>query len=227
MTSYIPHIHHRRSIRLKGYDYAQAGLYFVTICVQDRIHLFGDIVDGKMKLNIFGQIASQEWKATEKIRDNTRLHEFIVMPNHMHGIIEILFQNKGEEIDQEIDLKDKIHKKSGGNEGELRFAPTSTGKFKSPSQSIGAIIRGYKIATIKKIKDTILNSDSSTGELQSAPTAPPAPTAPTEEIIQLDFKIWQRNYYEHIIRDEKSYQNISNYIINNPAKWMEDKFNSA
>ncbi|MBK9734491.1 MAG: hypothetical protein IPO92_05775 [Saprospiraceae bacterium] len=90
-------------------------------------------------------------------------------------------------------------------------------KFKSPSQTIGAIIRGYKIATIKKIKDHILNSDR--GELQFAPTGP------TEEIIQLDFKIWQRNYYEHIIRDEKSYQTISEYIINNPAKWTEDKFN--
>ncbi len=131
------------------------------------------------------------------------------------------------EIDLAIDSKDKIHKKSAGNEGELRFAPTATEKFKSPSHTIGAIIRGYKIATIKKIKDHILNSDSSsTGELQFAPTEiAPTPTPQTEEIIQLDFKIWQHNYYEHIIRNEKSYQTISKYIINNPAKWTEDKFN--
>ncbi len=94
---YNPHIHHRRSIRLKGYDYAQTGLYFVTICVQERACLFGEIENGEMKLNIYGQIAWQEWQATEKIRNNTALHEFIVMPNHIHGIIEILFQHKGEE----------------------------------------------------------------------------------------------------------------------------------
>jgi len=223
MNTYNPNIHHRRSIRLKGYDYSQAGLYFVTICCQDRACLFGEIENGKMKLNIYGQIAWQEWQATEIIRNNTALHEFIVMPNHIHGIIEILFQHKGEEIDQAIDSKDKIHKKSAENESELRFAPaaaTAMEKFKSPSQTIGAIIRGYKIATIKKIKDNILNSGS-TGELQFAPTE----IAPTEEIIQLDFKIWQRNYYEHIIRDEKSYQTISEYIINNPAKWARGKFN--
>jgi len=150
------------------------------------------------------------------------------MPNHIHGIIEITFnKNKDSEI----------------------------GKFQSPSQSIGAIIRGYKIATIKKIKDRILNSKNSeglesspsnlisgelesapigTGELQFAPTeednsAPTgekeiAPTAATEKIKQLDFKIWQRNFYESIIRTEQSYNNISNYIINNPAKWAENKF---
>jgi putative transposase len=202
MNNYNPHIHHRRSIRLKGYDYAQAGLYFITICCQDRAFLFGEVVNGEMKLNAFGEIAWQEWLATEKIRDNAVLHEFIVMPNHIHGIIEITF-------------------KKNDSESEI-------GKFKSPSQSIGAIIRGYKIATIKKIKERILNSDNSgeleiapsTGELQFAPTE----FAPTEKIILLDFKIWQRNYYEHIIRNELAYQNISNYIINNPAKWTEDKF---
>ena len=223
MNTYNPNIHHRRSIRLKGYNYSQAGLYFITLCCQDRACLFGEIENGKMKLNIYGQIAWQEWQATEIIRNNTALHEFIVMPNHIHGIIEILFHHKGEEIDQAIDSKDKIHKKSAGNEGELPFAPaaaTAMEKFKSPSQTIGAIIRGYKIATIKKIKDTILNSGS-TGEFQFAPTE----IAPTEEIIQLDFKIWQRNYYEHIIRDEKSYHAISEYIINNPAKWARGKFN--
>jgi REP element-mobilizing transposase RayT len=198
MNKYNPNIHHRRSIRLKGYDYAQAGLYFITICCQDRLNLFGDIENGEMKLNIYGEIAWNEWQATEKIRNNTAMHEFIVMPDHIHGIIEITFS-----------------KNDSGSE---------IGKFKSPSQTVGAIIRGYKIATIKKIKDVILNSDSR-GELQFAPT----PTndkkfAPTKEIIQLDFKIWQRNYYEHIIRNEHAYNRIARYIINNPVKWDEDKF---
>lgn len=109
MHHYNPNIHNRRSIRLKGYDYSQAGLYFITICCQDRAHLFGNIENGEMKLNAFGKIAWEEWLATEKI-------------------------------------------------------------------------------------------------------------------INLNFKIWQRNYYEHIIRNEQAYYRIANYIINNPKNWKEDKF---
>lgn len=159
MTRYDPNIHHRRSIRLKGYDYAKEGLYFITLCVQNRTHLFGEIKNptdceagGEMILNAYGQIAHEEWLSTSNIRDNAVLHEFIVMPDHFHAIIEILF-----------------HK---GKEGEI-------GKFRSPSQTVGSIIRGYKIATIKKIKAFILkgrkeesikeNSNSVTGELQFAP----------------------------------------------------------
>ncbi|HET8886372.1 MAG TPA: hypothetical protein VFM70_08505 [Salinimicrobium sp.] len=247
MNRYNPNIHHRRSIRLKGYDYSQAGLYFITFCCQDRAHLFGKIINGKMELNEYGKIAYQEWLATEKIRDNCISHEFIVMPNHIHGILEILFK-KGE---------------------------SEPGKFKSPSQTIGSIIRGYKIATIKKIKDKILKENNPpfrtgesqfaqnprSGESQFAPASQTQETkesqfaqnsrsgepqfaqnsrsgesqfspnsrsgesqfAPRRKIIQLDFKIWQRNYYEHIIRDERAYQRISEYIINNPAKWHKEK----
>ena len=197
-NKYNPSIHHRRSIRLKGYDYSKEGLYFITICVQNRECIFGEVIDRKMVLNEFGQIAKEEWEKTEQIRDNCKLHEFIIMPNHIHGIIEITF-NKGE--------KEAI------------------GKFQSPSQTIGSFIRGFKIATIKKIKERINsngvelqfdpseftpidNNHTSGGELQFA----------SKKIKELNFKIWQRNYYEIIIRDKKSYQNISNYIINNPGK---------
>ncbi|OWP81150.1 hypothetical protein BWK63_07510, partial [Flavobacterium covae] len=142
---YNPYIHHRKSIRLKGYDYSQAGLYFITLCCEDRAPLFGHIENGKMILNSFGEIALTEWYHTEQVRDNCVIHESVVMPNHMHGIIEIT-QKKGTE--------DEI------------------GKFQSPSQTIGSIIRGYKIATIKKIKDLILENNKdiiSTGESQFAP----------------------------------------------------------
>lgn len=198
-NKYNPSIHHRRSIRLKGHDYSKEGLYFITICVQNRECIFGEVIDRKMALNEFGQIAKQEWEKTEQIRDNCKLHEFIIMPNHIHGIIEITF-NKGD--------KDAI------------------GKFQSPTQTIGSIIRGYKIATIKRIKE-IINSIS-TVELQFDPSKfDPIDNNQTsggefqfaiKKIKELDFKIWQRNYYEIIIRNKKSYQNISNYIINNPAK---------
>lgn len=201
MTPYNPHRHHRRSIRLQGYDYSREGLYFITLCCQDRAHLFGEVRNRAMHLNTLGKIALEEWYHTETVRNNVIIHESVVMPNHLHGIVEITHQ-KGE---------------------------NETGAFKSPSHTIGAIVRGYKIATIKKIKDSIEGSkdskdedkdskgdskgDIGKGELQFAPTAPTAPT-----------KIWQRNYYEHIIRDEQSYHRISEYIKNNPAKWEEDKF---
>jgi putative transposase len=208
MTHYNPEIHHRRSIRFKGYDYAQEGLYFITICCQNKHSLFGKIIKEKMHLNEFGIIAHHEWLNTENIRTNCLLHEFIIMPDHLHGIIEITFNN------QEADK-------------------SSIGKFKSPSQTIGSIIRGFKIATIKKIKNKILG-DPRTGESQFAPSSQFAQIgtgesqfAPSEfalsgdlsarkKIIALDFKIWQRDYHDHIIRDDRAYNNISNYIKNNP-----------
>ena len=96
----------------------------------------GEIVGGEMILNSYGEIVQKEWLNTSKIRDNVVLHEFVVMPNHFHSIIEITFQKGNNEI----------------------------GKFQSPSHTIGAIIRGFKIATIKKIKDYILGKEKSKGE---------------------------------------------------------------
>ncbi len=224
---YNPNKHNRRSIRLKGYDYSQAGLYFVTICIQNRAFIFGNIQNGILNLNEYGKIAFAEWQRTEEVRSYCIIHEFIIMPNHIHGIIEI---------------KDKGELKSEST-SELKFAPT---KFQSPSQTIGSIIRGYKIATIKKIKDLILERElegkelkKNTGESKSENTGESKSEntdelksdstgelqfAPTRIIKSLNFKIWQRNYYEHIIRNERAYNNIANYIINNPKKWEEDKF---
>lgn len=200
--SYNPHKHHRRSIRLQGYDYSGEGLYFITICCQDRAHLFGEVQNKEMLLNTFGEIALQEWLNSGIVRDNVVIHESVVMPNHLHGIVEITYQKGANQV----------------------------GTFQSPSHTIGAIIRGYKIATIKKIKDSIegkkdnkagsaIDSSKDKGELQFAPTV-----STVEKIISLNYKIWQRNYYEHIIRDQQAYHRISEYIKNNPAKWQEDKF---
>jgi REP element-mobilizing transposase RayT len=191
MTAFNPALHNRRSIRLKGYDYAQEGFYFITICCQDRAHLFGEMVNGEMNLNEFGEIAFEEWKNTEQVRDNCKIYEFVIMPNHIHGIIEITI-NKGS--------KDAI------------------GKFQSPSQTVGSIVRGFKIVVIKKIKDRFKDSWC---ELKFAPTIIPTVA---KKIKELDFKIWQRDYFEIIIRNEQSYERISNYIRNNPKKWKEDKF---
>jgi len=172
--------HGRRSIRLQGYDYSQAGLYFITICTKDGEHLFGEITDGKMVLNAFGKIADNEWLKTGEIRDNVELSEYVIMPNHIHGIIVL---------------------NTVGAYGNTPLLPNTLRSnkpvFKSPSKTIGAIIRGYKSAVTKQIN-----------VLRNTP----------------GMRIWQRNYYEHIIRNEKSYYRIAEYILNNPLNWREDEY---
>ena len=176
---YNPYIHNRRSIRLKGYDYTKAGLYFITLVCKNRAQLFGKIINKKMILNELGKIADKEWLNTINIRKNIILHEHIIMPDHMHGIIEIV-ERKGEGED---DVK-----------GVWPYAPTAG--LQSPSKTIGAIIRGYKGAVTKQINIK-----------RKTPGTP----------------VWQRNYWESIIRDKTAYHRIAEYIQNNPRNWKEDK----
>lgn len=86
-------LHDRQSMRLQGYDYSRPGFYFITICAQNMEHIFGDMITGKMQLNECGMVANNEWFKTECIRDNVQLDAFVVMPNHIHGIIEIIDKN--------------------------------------------------------------------------------------------------------------------------------------
>ncbi len=208
--SYDPLRHHRRSIRLKNFDYSQPGLYFITLVVKNRENIFGDIKHGKMILNDFGLIAQAEWENTALIRKNVTLGSYIVMPNHFHAIIQINYR-----------LKPQEH---------------TPNQFKSPSQTIGAIVRGYKGATTKKIRilhQNIKNNKDldnakgvdSKGELQFAPTIAPtiAPTSAPLPNIPSKGSIWQRDYWDIIIRDERSHYYISNYIENNAKKWEKDK----
>ena len=188
-SKYNPDIHHRKSIRLKGYDYSQAGLYFITICCQDRIWRFGEIVavensQPKMILNDAGIIANDCWLEIPKHFPNVKLHEHIVMPNHVHGIIEL---SGDDERAQNIESRQ--------DDGRVQNIEPQNKFQKVIPGSIGSIIRGYKIGVTIGVKNIF----------------------PGE-------KLWQRNFYEHIIRNEKAYQTISNYIVNNPAKWYEDKF---
>lgn len=90
-----PPKHHRKSIRLKGYDYSQQGFYFITICCNDRKYFFGKIENGKMQLNEIGRIANEYWASIPQHYPQSKLHEFIVMPNHMHGIIELVGPRHG------------------------------------------------------------------------------------------------------------------------------------
>jgi len=220
---YNPNIHHRRSIRLKGYDYAQAGFYFITICCQERACLFGEIQNGEMLLNEYGTIAHNEWIKTHEIRTNVELGEFVIMPNHIHGIIKImdiggrgeLHSPNNETHDNETPNNETPNNETQNNEtpnnethnNETHNNETHNNEtpndykgecnspLRGPSNTIGAIIRGYKSSVTKQLN-----------------------------LLNIGCVVWQRNYHEHIIRNEQSHQTISNYIINNPAKWNDDKF---
>jgi len=89
MSDYTNKFHSRKSIRLKGYDYSRKGLYFITICCQDRVCRFGHVENGIMILNEFGQIANDEWMKLQHRFENFELDAFQIMPNHMHGIIKL------------------------------------------------------------------------------------------------------------------------------------------
>ncbi|MBI5409883.1 MAG: transposase [Nitrospirae bacterium] len=171
--------YHRRSIRLPNYDYSQEGAYFITICTWQRECQFGEIFGGEMKLNEYGQVVKDEWMNTINLRPNIGLDEYVIMPNHFHGI---LFIN---------DRMDTIQCR-----GVSQYAPTNA--FRSPSQTIGAIVRGFKSAATKQI-NFMRNT-------QGAP-------------------VWQRNYYEHVVRNEKELRSIQEYIINNPLQWDLDENN--
>ena len=200
---YNPQIHHRRSIRLKGYDYSQAGLYFITICVHEKKHLFGNIENGEMILNDAGKIANECWLEIPNHFPNAVLHEHIVMPNPVHGVIQLLKNNDTVGIDNYQSLfphpsPQPTHPSPQPTQPSPQPSPQQPPKNefqKIIPRSIGSIVRGFKIGVTKWVH---ANSEIHT--------------------------VWQRNYYEHIIRDEQSYQKISEYIVNNPANWKNDKF---
>ena len=179
---YDPQKHHRRSIRLKEYDYSNPGTYFVTICTHNRQCLFGDVVDGQMRLNNIGQVVTEEWIRSKELRKEIELDEFIVMPNHMHGIVIIPESNPVVVV--------VVVGATGRSPLLLPKGPAS--------KSIGSLIAGFKAHATK-----IINV------IRATPGAP----------------VWQRNYYEHIIRDDKELLYVREYIAYNPLLWIKDENN--
>ncbi len=171
--------HHRRSIRLPEYDYTQPGAYFVTICTYRRACLFGHIAGGVMRLNAFGEIVREEWFRTAQVRPNVELYEpeFVIMPNHIHGIIWIT-ETVG---------------------ARRRRAPTVERFGRPVPGSLPTIVRAFKSAVTRRINI-----------LRGTPGAP----------------VWQRNYWEHVIRNERALNAIRRYILANPARWHLDRYNA-
>jgi putative transposase len=192
-------MHHRKLLRLKGYDYSNAGLYFITICCQDRVWRFGRVDNGKMILNEFGQIANDEWTKLESRFENFELDVFQIMPNHMHGIIKLKEPQLGSGFTPDhYDHNDQneTHAIETNNIQPNTIENNTSNKKPSISDIVGAY------------KSLVSNACLEIYKFRN----------------QMMGKLWQRNYYEHIIRDERAYINISDYIVNNPAKWQEDKF---
>lgn len=175
--------HHRRSIRLADHDYRSPGAYFVTICTHQGELLFGEVVDGDVVLNEYGQIAHEEWLASEDIRREIELDAFVIMPNHVHGIVWI---------------RDTADYPAVGthNAGAHGRAPL----LHRPPRSLGSFIAGFKSAATRRINS-----------VRGTPGVP----------------VWQRNYYERIIRNDTALGRIRKYIQHNPARWAEDRLHAA
>ena len=189
---YDPQKHHRRSIRLKGYDYTQPGTYFITICAWQKVCLFGEIIDKKMRSNRYGEVIQYNWFDLMRRYSDIQLDAFVTMPNHVHGIIWLLDPHG---------VGAGLESLCVGNTniaGEP--APTVYGddaKSKSAKYcGLPEIIQGFKTASATRIN-----------QLRRTTGVP----------------VWQRNYYEHIIRDDIALQNIRKYIMDNPLSWQQDK----
>jgi REP element-mobilizing transposase RayT len=177
---YNPQKHHRRSIRLKGYDYSQAGAYYVTIVAQNRLCLFGNVANAEMQLNDAGRMLQSQWEYLPQRFPNVELDEFIVMPNHIHGILVITDKTN-----------DEFH------------TPDARANAAEYDPILGDIVGTWKsIATDEYIRGV---HESNWEPFYG--------------------KLLQRNYWEHIIRDEEELNRIREYTINNPANWESDDYN--
>ncbi|HEY3132705.1 MAG TPA: transposase [Acidobacteriota bacterium] len=166
----------RKSIRLKGYDYTREGSYYVTLCTQNKKCIFGKVVEGQMELNDLGKIVAGSWKWLARRYSYVELDEWIVMPNHFHGILVIV------------------------GTGDLRTVPTDS----NPVQKSGKIKPlGRLIGAFKTVSSTRISQLSSLSASE----------------------VWQRDFYDHIIRDRADLLRIRQYIRENPMCWTDDPYN--
>lgn len=205
--TYNPDIHHRRSVRLKEYNYSEPGAYFVTLCAFQRECLFGDTVDSEMLINPFGEIVRDCWQRIPNHFPNVDMDEFIVMPNHFHAILWITQSVGAKQVSPaspafESDSRSAFGGDSNQGEADVAFASPLRESFSLPlgtfPGSLGAILQNFKSVSTRKINKLRNNSGC---------------------------PVWQRNYYERVIRVEKELSAAREYIQNNPQKWDLDKNN--
>ncbi len=174
---------HRGSIRLKDFDYASGALYFLTICTSARRCIFGRIEDGESHFNKLGQIVEDEWLVSLSLRRYLDLDAYVIMPNHMHGIVAVRAQ--GGDVPSGV---------QGARSAPLRGQRMRQGM---QAKSLASFVAGFKAAVTR---------------------------AARQAFPHLRMPIWQRNYYEHVIRDERDLERIRDYIAANPARWEDDGY---
>ena len=194
---YNPDVHNRQSIRLRDFDYGDAGAYFVTMCSWRRECLFGDVVDGAVRLNELGMVVRDFWTAVPQHFPHVELDEFVIMPNHVHVLFWIVDENPPVGATHASPLvvhpKRLINKSTNGEkQGDACVAPTRPGPKR---RSVGAVVGSFKSAATKRINALRNNAGC---------------------------PVWQRNYYEHVIRGDRDLHAIRKYITDNPTKWELD-----
>ncbi len=189
--AYDPEIHHRRTIRLCDYDYAAEGFYFITICVHDRRTLFGTITDDTMHLNDAGRMVEGEFHLLPNRYPHVICHEYVVMPNHFHAIIQIVNDDASPVGAPLVGVR--MNALNECSQGIHKGCPYGV--------TLGEIVGGFKSITT----NAYIRGVEKKGW-------PPFHT-----------RLWQRNYYEHIIRDQRSHDEIVTYILENPLHWSDDK----
>ena len=191
-----PKIHHRRRIRLKGYDYSSEGAYFVTVCARDKECVLGEVIDGDMRLNSIGAIVELCWLEIPKHFENAVLDVYQVMPNHVHGIVRILDKPRRDLINQ---IPTTPNQRSNQCQPAAKRANAGVQSkpewplMKNPKQSLGKMIRSFKALATKKGHDAGFDSFG-----------------------------WQGKFYDHIIRDGRDLDRIRQYIVDNPKNWTND-----
>lgn len=204
---------HRRSIRLRGYDYSQAGSYFVTICTQNRARLFGDIVDGELRLNDAGKMIERWYAELENKFPDVQCDAFVCMPNHVHFVVVIVGVIVGADLRVcPTDFKSDEHGTDGTGTGGTGMDGTGTGGTGTGgtgTDGTGMDGTGTSLHHIVQWFKTMTTNEYIRG-------------VKTQQWPPFNKKLWQRNYWERVIRNDKSLHRIRLYIMNNPRRWTAD-----
>ena len=213
---YDPEVHHRRSIRLRGYDYAEAGAYFVTIVAQGRGMLFGEVIDGLVRPSTAGLMVSSWWEDIPSRFPGVDLDAFVVMPNHFHGIVVL-------GTDPTIDVRDG---RPGGHAGPPLHDPSAPHSNPGDLRTgVGAARRGRPAADRPARDGTRASFSDIIGWFKTMATNDFIRGVREHDWPPFDRRLWQRNYHEHIIRTERSLEEIRRYVEGNPAAWADDPEN--
>jgi putative transposase len=179
---YTAHRHHGRPPRLANYDYSAPGVYFLTLCSWGRLSVFGKCESGAVELGEWGRVLEEEWLRTPRLRPYVRLDAYVIMPDHLHGIV-IWDRDPFDPVGPQ--------RVAGLRRAASMQCPYSLRLLRRP-RSVGSFVARFKAICTKRIN-----------ELRGKPEPP----------------VWQRNYYEHVIRNRKDLERIRRYVLENPYRW--------